>query len=427
MSDFNRQIYDQLKLKFLNATKCVLKEKLSKNPDTLKSYENSIVTSFNELASFIDDQFRDFDDSTQIYFRQEFLKFREKLLRSFGKLDCNIHVPSDLFQTIDINNTEQFENASDALSMSVEVNNIENNTSNIENGTNSSDDESIVKMPPVSKLDLLRSLSQTINQSYSGDPLALDAFIDRIELAKCALEGDEQLETLRKFVLTKLEGKARELVDTKDTLDEITKALRANIKPDSSKVIEGRMLSLRLNKIPSTDYAIKAEELAEALQRSLIVEGITREKAKQMAIEKTVEMCRQSARTDLVKSVIASTSFKEPKEVIAKLITEQTVHEKEQQILSFHRYDNRNRNNGWRGGRNNYRGNFQNSNRGGFSGQNGNWNNKSRGNVQGNNYRNNNRKNYDVRVTENWNGPSEDGQTENQEQPTFTIEQNEDN
>lgn len=79
-----------------------------------------------------------------------------------------------------------------------------------------------------------------------------------------------------------------------------------------------------------------------------------------------------------------------------------------EQILSFHRYDKRNRNNGRRGGRNNYRGNFQNSNRGDFSGHNSNWNNKSRGNSsQGNNYRNNNRKNYDVRVTENWNGPAD--------------------
>lgn len=91
-------------------------------------------------------------------------------------------------------------------------------------------------------------------------------------------------------MLTKLEGKALEAVDSSDNLTAIVESLKKNIKPDSSKVVLGRMLAMKLNKLGSQEYAAKAEELAEALQRSLIIEGINREKAKEMVIDKTVEI-----------------------------------------------------------------------------------------------------------------------------------------
>lgn len=64
-----------------------------------------------------------------------------------------------------------------------------------------------------------------------------------------------------------------------------------------------------------------------------------------MAIDKTVEMCRQSAKTDLVRSVLAATKFNDPEEVIAKLITEQATSETERQILAYQKYrGNKNQN-----------------------------------------------------------------------------------
>lgn len=87
----------------------------------------------------------------------------------------------------------------------------------------------------------------------------------------------------------------------------------------------------------------EAEELAEALQRSLIVEGIPQHKAQDLATERTVEMCRASARTDIVKSVVASTKFSNPKEAIAKFIIEIGSVAKGTQILSF-RSNRQNRN-----------------------------------------------------------------------------------
>lgn len=55
------------------------------------------------------------------------------------------------------------------------------------------------------------------------------------------------------------------------------------------------MMALKLDNSKTVKFTNEAEKLAEALQRSLIVERIPQAKAKSMAVEKTVEMCRQTA------------------------------------------------------------------------------------------------------------------------------------
>lgn len=440
MSNFSQTIYENLKQKFVNATKCVLKEDISKNQDTLKSYEISIVTAFNELASYIDNIFDTLDNEYQTFLKKEFTSFRDKVTRCFEKLDGEVEFPKDLYKNIVLQSVtdESFQNTT-ADTTVIDHNFEHDSDSDTANELLPANTMAPPEPKPLSKLDLLRALSQTINPNFNGNPNALEAFLDRIELAQQALE-DDQIETLRKFVLTKLEGKARDLVSANDSLNEIKSALRKNIKPDSSKVIAGRMISLKLSKIPSADYATKAEELAEALQRSLIIEGISREKANEMAIEKTIEMCRQSASGN-VRNILAAARFDNPKEVIAKLITEQTISEKEAQIFAFKRYENQRRTNFQNGFRRNFQGQNasnvpfrsnsygQQQNKGNFSNQ--------RGNKQGNGNRQ-----YNVRVTENCSGPAEDGQIEEnfqdqmQEQfetmtmeesyePTFTLETNE--
>ena len=69
--------------------------------------------------------------------------------------------------------------------------------------------------------------------------------------------------------------------------------------------------------------------MADALERSLVIEGITKEKAHEMAIEQTVKVCRFNAASDLVKPILASTQFKASNEVIAKLNIEQNTAVKE--------------------------------------------------------------------------------------------------
>lgn len=282
--------------------------------------------------------------------------------------------------------------------------------------------------------EFLRLAAQTINRNYTGEPLALNAFINSVELLR-TVAGDN-IDILKRFILTKLEGKALESIpnDPPD-IDTILNALKANIKPDSSKVIEGRMLSLKLDSTKVQDYSEQAEKLAEALQRSLIIEGITQVKAKEMAIDRTVEMCRQSAKSDLVKSVLAASKFESPQEVLAKFVIEANTEKKEKQILA---YKSQQRRGGFRGrgfknnnnGRNyNYDNNNRNNN--GYNnnnGRNNNYNNnRGRGRGQGrgrggyynnnNNYNNQNQNNNRyIRYAENAQVPSQGWRADNQQQ-----------
>lgn len=275
-------------------------------------------------------------------------------------------------------------------------------------------------MAQQSVTEFLRLAGNQINQKYSGDPLGLNSFIDSINLLK-QLAGNHG-DILKQFILSKLDGKARECVPLEpDSVDDIVNALKRTIKPDSSKVIEGRMLSLKFETSKTTDYAKQAEELAEALQRSLVVEGIPQSKAKSMAVERTIEMCRQSSRSDTVESDLAASVFAEPKEVVAKFLIEtnnQNKRQKDKQVFAFQKFNNKNRGNKRQfNNRQNYNGYSNQTNNSGYRGNRrgrgnrSNYNNPRRGNRQnfpqrGYGQYNNNQPRY-INYAENTSGPSQ--------------------
>lgn len=271
---------------------------------------------------------------------------------------------------------------------------------------------------PMSKVDFLAIAGRTINHNYDGDPLGLAAFINSVGLLKEFTDANLNNIFLR-FVKSKLVGKALESIPANPaSVDEIIKALEEQIRPDNSKVVAGRLLALRPDKTKMVEFSDQAEKLAEALQRSLIIEGISQTKAREMSIEKTVEVCRGAARSDLVKSILASTKFDSPKEVIAKYVVESST-EREKQILAFKSYQKQNR--GHRGNRSNYNGNGNNNNRGRYNRSNKNYqnngngrnygnnnyndNNRGRNNYNGGNRNNNNDNDRNVRYAENCDAP----------------------
>lgn len=147
-----------------------------------------------------------------------------------------------------------------------------------------------------------------------------------------------------------MEGRALELIpNTNPTVAQIKDALRNSIKPDNSTVISGKMLALHANKNNLTDYAKEAEQLAEALERTLVIEGTTQQKAREMATEKTVEMCRQNARTDFMRSVLAASAFATPKDAIAKYVIEVSKETQEKQILAIRQNNSKGKNKNYRG------------------------------------------------------------------------------
>lgn len=129
--------------------------------------------------------------------------------------------------------------------------------------------------------------SRQLNCTYDGDPLGLSPFIDSIGLLQLMDAQKEHEEILRGVVRSKLKGTARDYVPANATIDEIKHKLKNNIKVTESKIISGRLMALKADKMNFADYANKAEALAEQLKRALICEEILNEKANQMTIEQT--------------------------------------------------------------------------------------------------------------------------------------------
>ncbi|XP_036344380.1 putative uncharacterized protein DDB_G0286901 [Rhagoletis pomonella] len=201
---------------------------------------------------------------------------------------------------------------------------------------------------PEQKKTFISLCASIIRENYSGDPLSLDSFIDKINLIE-ELSDESLTTTFIAFLKPKLEGKAREVLPSQIiSVDQIKVALRSRIKPDNSKVVSGKIASLHITNNNYSDFAKRVEELSDELERSLIIEGMTQAKAHELAVEQKVNGCRLNSRSELVKSNLASTTFTDSKDVVAKMIVEHNNEVKERQELSFR--SRANRPNSFRGG-----------------------------------------------------------------------------
>lgn len=124
-------------------------------------------------------------------------------------------------------------------------------------------------------------------ENYDSNPLSLQSVLDKIDLIEDLTEANLTV-TLISFIKSKLEGKARKaLPDKVNTIDEIKTALKIKIKPDNSKVVAGKIAALQVRNINYADFAKQTEELADDIGRSIVIEGMTKTKAHEMAIEQT--------------------------------------------------------------------------------------------------------------------------------------------
>lgn len=151
-------------------------------------------------------------------------------------------------------------------------------------------------------------MAATIRHNYKGDPLALAPFLASIDFLKDMTdETAPMLTLLKKFVLTKLEGYASEIVPSNvESIDALVKCLKDKIKPENRKVIEGRMLSLRADYNNLQEFAKQVENLADGLRRACVAEGMPHALAEKTVIEKTVELCRSNTQNSIAKSILAS-------------------------------------------------------------------------------------------------------------------------
>lgn len=446
----NAEKYNNLRTEFLKVCTRVCKEDLTTNRNKHIEYLTELVRTYNDIITYVSTFYQTLDTETKKLFRDDWIYIRDKVNAVYGKLNVTSELPRQIFVLLSIGPIlENYNHNATPEPSTSQTNNLIPPTG----GRTKSQDTELIPKPPSSekslpertdnmaatieqKMEFIRAASQMINRSYAGDPLALASFVNSIRLLK-AVTAANLNDVLLEFVKTRLEGRALEWIPPNPAdVDEIITALERGIHPDNSKVVAGRLLALRVDKSKLVEFTEQAEKLADALRRSLIIEGISQAKASEMCIEKTVEVCRNAARSDLVKSVLASSKFESPKEVVAKYVVESSTEEKEKQVLAYRTFQRQNRHNGknngggrghngkfrGRNGRNGNNGNNDrrfsrnNNNNGNYSndGQNGNRNYDNRGNRNRNNYndyggnRNNNNRNNNtrgVRYSENYEAP----------------------
>lgn len=207
--------------------------------------------------------------------------------------------------------------------------------------------------------ELLDIVNGQIRKPYGGDPLGLPTFLSGVEIAMNFADDDDLKKKLVDFVKGRLEGKAREVItDDITTIEALIKKLKETIRPENSKIIEGRMAAVRYSYSKQKEFVKETEELADALRRTLIIEGMSPDKANEITVDRTIQLCRKSATSDIVKSILGSVKFDTAKDVVAKLITSNDECVKDKQILRYQKDNHRGQSRGrfarGRGYQNNY-------------------------------------------------------------------------
>lgn len=405
-----------------------------------EEYKRDLIRTFNDLVAYVRENIRSFSSEQRLEYSDKVSDDLNKLKLSFDVLNLDYTFDKNFFTSIDITQVveivddtqtfETFEATQSDLSLQNSLNNSDFEIPNISTdiSTDTIEQTSDTMSPPTptqaqTVKDFIQIAHNMINYRFSGDPLALDSFIDSIDLLKDLCE-DNNKNILLKFVMTKLEGKAREAIMTNPrNVDDIITQLRSSIKFESSKVIEGRILALRSDKTSLTKFAERAEELSDQYRRSLVAEGFTREKAKELTIEKAKEICRKNTRSDRAVAIIESTQYSEPKEVIAKMIIEINKLKTDRQQTNFSQDNVGNEN------ENNFSGNRtpNNDNKRNNNYNNSNNNGQNRSNNNDNSGSNGNRSNFN----NNGNGQNNSNRTDryynrrNNDQPVRRISGNE--
>lgn len=381
-----------------------------------------VIDAYNAIISYSEINYENKRKSTKEYITENITANRATLQRCFEKLKIPLVLPGKLLSTIhylahetpiletSVSTTQTEPTNVETLSTQSEPTNVDSSYTqseqiNIESSATQTDGSEIPNTSTMvqTKESFLKTASNVLNYKYGGDPLKLNSFLTDVDLVMSLAEGEEMKAFCLTFIKSRMEGRAEEAIpETCATLDALKTALKAKIKPDNSGIIEGKMTALQLRKGDFSKFATEVEKLAEALRRTLIVEGLTKAKAEEMTIKKTVEICRKTAKNEVVKSVLASTKYDTPADVIATFITQSDIARRE---FKEAQNSGKKANNG-NGNGNGKQNRFFNKNRSGNNGQNnqgsnGRGNSNFRGRGRGQNQQNRDRNNGNNRSSRN--------------------------
>lgn len=358
------------KAKFNNVAKLMLKSQLSKNIGTRVTYKQKIIEAYNNFLNYIAERYDTSSEENKTACKDALNFTQNKLVACLNNLNCKHNIKKGVYETIlpEQVGQPQLENIvsdSDSNEESIDISILYENTD---------------IMAAITNIEFLRLCGETIPTSFTGDPLHLTAFINAIDLlnnvATTAQNTAELIPLLTAFIKTRLNAKSSEYLTELDlTINQIKTRLSASIKPENDKIIKGKMAALKADRNSLQEFAKQAEQLSDSLKRALILDGIPSAKANAMVIDETINMCKNTARSDYVKTVLASSAFTSPKEVVAKFIVEVGNDKTDKQVLAFHSMKKQFRPTNQRGGRNPRQ---NNNNRQNYSNYSNNYNNNPR-------------------------------------------------
>lgn len=368
---FDTDTFNDLLEDFTETERPIIRKNASKDPEKERARLDNIVEAYNKIIRYTVPIFESGDKKLRAHIKPKLIDVRNRLIDSLEILGSNAKVPELLTEqmTNDEKNNLPNENDDNSTNMNSDKDaELENKGNPSGNDTKEKKTNNKKNNMALSTIEYYNLCTRQLNTMFSGDPIGLPPFIDAINLLQRMDTSNEHSEILKGVILTKLQGTAREILPQDPSIEQIKTILNEKIKTESSKVIMGRMMALKADRTNFGEYAKKAESLAEQFKRSLILEKIPNEKANDMTIDQTIDLCRNNTQSPIVKSVLASTKFDDAKDVIAKFIIQSRTENTDQQVMAFrqtNRYNNGNRNNAQHNngmnssgrGRSNYRGN----------------------------------------------------------------------
>lgn len=409
----------------------ITRKNASKDEDKIEERTQKIIGAYNNLVEFATPIINKNTQRSTKKIRDEITARKDAITDDLQILESDIQVPDKItekIKTSDKTNTNSNSKNSESNSTddkklpSPNTNeytntNDDNKSPSTNTNTPNNSNKTNNKMATNAN-DYYNMCTRQLNYTYEGDALGLPPFIDSIELLQSMDPQKTNENILRGVIRSKLKGKAREYIKNNATVEEIKTTLQNKIKVTGSKIITGRLMALRADKTNFGDYANKAEDLAEQLKRALIFEDIPNEKANQMTIDTTIELCAANTHSTQTKSVLDATQFDDPRDVIAKFIIQERKQTGTQQVMAFrtnNRFNNRGSQNTGRFQRNNY---HNNNNRNNYRGRNFN------GYGNSGNFRNNYRGRQNSVNNSNWRQNNNNGNRRYQSRNVYYTQEN---
>lgn len=171
----------------------------------------------------------------------------------------------------------------------------------------------------MSAMDFFNLASKLLPSDFDGSQPKFLSFLDALELLK--LNCGEHEANAVAFVKTRLTGKARDLITSETTLNEIIDSLKKGIRCKNSQAMTAAMQNCRQNTKDSAQYAAEVESLALNLKRAYITEGVPADTADSYTVNALVKTLSKNANSDKARIIMEAGNFNTVQDALSKFVT----------------------------------------------------------------------------------------------------------